>query len=127
MKSYIAVVGMPGSGKEELVRIAVERGYQVRLCDPHVTADTPGLPAPIMPIEQAVRDADAVVLLVDHSAFNNLDVDLVGALVRSKRILDTRAALDTRAWARGGFDVSVLGNGAMRANLSASAVPSGSS
>src|SRR5216683_2761050 len=59
-----------------VAELAVEQGFAVRLCDPHVKADTPGLPAPLLPLEQALRDAEAVVLLVDHRAFKELDVDL---------------------------------------------------
>lgn len=105
-----------------VAQLAVERGYTVRLCDPHVKLDTPGLPAPLLPIEQALRDADAVALLVDHRAFDELDVDLAAALVRRKRILDARNALDRRAWQARGFEVSVLGVGAP---LRARAEPAG--
>src|SRR6266567_703280 len=55
-----------------VAELAVEHGYAIRLCDPHVKADTPGLPAPLLPLEQALRDAEAVVLLVDHRAFQEL-------------------------------------------------------
>ncbi|MDQ3810357.1 MAG: UDP-N-acetyl-D-mannosamine dehydrogenase, partial [Chloroflexota bacterium] len=90
---------------------AVERGYAVRLCDPHVSADTPGLPAPLLPIEQAVRDVDVVALLVDHAAFRELDIDLVAALVRSRRLFDARDALDHTVWRARGFVTRVLGSG----------------
>ena len=94
-----------------VAELAVEHGYAVRLCDPHVRPDTPGLPAPLLPIEQALRDADAVVLLVDHRAFRELDLDLAAALVSHKRILDTRNALDRAAWRARGFEIGVLGVG----------------
>jgi UDP-N-acetyl-D-mannosaminuronate dehydrogenase len=85
------------------------------LCDPHVKADTRGLPAPLLPLEQALRDAEAVVLLVDHRAFQELDVDLVAALVSGKRVLDARNSLDRATWQARGFEVSVLGSGATSA------------
>ena len=94
-----------------VAELAVERGYAVRLCDPHVKADTPGLPAPLLPLEQALRDVEAVVLLVDHRAFQELDVDLVAALVNGKRMLDARNALDRASWQARGFEVSLLGSG----------------
>jgi UDP-N-acetyl-D-mannosaminuronic acid dehydrogenase len=89
--------------------LAVQRGYTVRLCDPYLRTDTPGLPARLLPIEQAVRDVEAIVLLVDHTAFAELDLDLVSALVRSRRVLDTRGTLDRQAWAAHGFLIRVLG------------------
>ncbi|HEY3060116.1 MAG TPA: nucleotide sugar dehydrogenase [Chloroflexota bacterium] len=97
-----------------VAELAVERGYNVRLCDPHVTAGKSGLPAPIVPIEQAVRDADAVVLLVDHAAFRELDVDLVAALVKRKQLFDARNALDLVAWQARGFSTTVLGSARAR-------------
>jgi UDP-N-acetyl-D-mannosaminuronate dehydrogenase len=92
-----------------VAELAVERGYDVRLCDPHVSADLPGLPAPVMPLEQAVRDAALVVLLVDHRAFREIDIDLVAALVGQRHVLDARNALDRAAWEARRFTVSVLG------------------
>ncbi|MGI9148952.1 MAG: nucleotide sugar dehydrogenase [Chloroflexota bacterium] len=94
-----------------VAELAAERGYSVRLCDPHVKAHTTGLPGPILPFEQALRDAEAIVLLVDHRAFKELDVDLAAALVGSKRVLDARGALDRPVWQARGFEVSVLGAG----------------
>src|SRR5713101_2673752 len=99
-----------------VAELAVERGFAVRLCDPHVKADTPGLPAPLLPLEQALRDAEAVVLLVDHRAFQELDLDLVAALVSGKRVLDARNSLDRPSWLARGFEVAVLGSGAGGAN-----------
>src|ERR1700716_4265416 len=77
-----------------VAELAVEHGYDVRLCDPHVKAETPGLPAPLLPLEQALRDAEAVVLLVDHRAFQELDVDLVAALGRGQRVLAAGNSLE---------------------------------
>jgi UDP-N-acetyl-D-mannosaminuronic acid dehydrogenase len=91
--------------------LAVDAGYRVRLCDPHVTPDAPGLPLPLVTVEHALRDAEAVVLLVDHRAFRELDMDLVAALVSHKRMLDARNALDHAAWRARGFEVRVLGAG----------------
>ena len=99
-----------------VAELAVEHGYAVRLCDPHVKADAPGLPAPLLPLEQALRDAEAVVLLVDHRAFHELDIDLVAALVSGKRVLDARNSLDRASWQARGFQVVVLGSGATTAS-----------
>jgi UDP-N-acetyl-D-mannosaminuronic acid dehydrogenase len=95
-----------------VAELAVERGYDVRLCDPHLAPDQRGLPAPLLPIEQAVRDAEVVVLLVDHAAFADLDVDLVAALVKRKQIFDARAALNQDEWRARGFSIALLGAGA---------------
>jgi UDP-N-acetyl-D-mannosaminuronic acid dehydrogenase len=93
-----------------VAELAVERGYAVRLCDPHVRPETPGLPAPLLPLPQAIRDAEAMLLLVNHRAFLDLDVDLVGSLLGRRRVLDARNAIDRTAWESRGFEVSVLGS-----------------
>ncbi len=92
-----------------VAELAVERGYSVRLCDPHVRPDAPGLPAPLVALPRALRDAEAVLLLVDHRAFHDLDIDLAASLVSGKRVLDARNMLDREAWQARGFEVSVLG------------------
>jgi UDP-N-acetyl-D-mannosaminuronic acid dehydrogenase len=92
-----------------VAELAVERGYSVRLCDPHVRPETAGLPAPLLGLPQALRDAEALLLLVDHRAFLNLDVDLAASLMSCKRVLDARNMLDRAAWQSRGFEVSVLG------------------
>src|SRR4029079_5696757 len=92
-----------------VAELAVEQGDDVRLCDPHVSPDLPGLPAPILPLEQAVRDAAVVVLLVDHRAFREIDIDLVAALVGRRQVLDARNALDRAAWRKRRFTAGVRG------------------
>ncbi|HEY1295176.1 MAG TPA: nucleotide sugar dehydrogenase [Chloroflexota bacterium] len=94
-----------------VAELAVERGYSVRLCDPHVRPETPGLPAPLLALPQALRDVQAVVLLVDHRVFRDLDVDLAASLVSGKRVLDARNAIDRASWESRGFEVRVLGTG----------------
>jgi UDP-N-acetyl-D-mannosaminuronic acid dehydrogenase len=96
-----------------VAELAVETGYSVRLCDPHIKPETPGLPAPLLPLAQAVRDAEALVLLVNHRVFQDLDVDLVASLMSApKRVLDARNAIDRALWESRGFEVSVLGTAA---------------
>jgi UDP-N-acetyl-D-mannosaminuronic acid dehydrogenase len=102
-----------------VVELAVERGYDVRLCDPHVPAESVSLPAPLLPLHAAVRDAEALVLLVDHAAFGAIDVDVVASLVGRRRVLDTRALLDPAAWEARGFEVAVLGRGGLKRVLTA--------
>jgi UDP-N-acetyl-D-mannosaminuronic acid dehydrogenase len=96
----------------EVARQAVQAGYDVRLCDPHVTPGAPELPAKVVPIEQAFSGAEAVVLLVDHTVFADLDIDLVAALVGRKQLLDTRGVMDRPVWTARGFSVRVLGDAA---------------
>jgi UDP-N-acetyl-D-mannosaminuronic acid dehydrogenase len=97
-----------------VAELVAEAGYTVRLCDPHVAPEVPGLPAPLLPLEQALREADAIALLVDHHEFRALDVDLAARLVRTRQVLDVRNTLDHARWRSAGFEVSVLGSGVPR-------------
>jgi UDP-N-acetyl-D-mannosaminuronic acid dehydrogenase len=95
----------------QVARLAVEHGYDVRLYDPHVAPGTAGLPAPLLPLEQAVRNAEVVVVLVDHTVFRQIDVAVVASLAARLQVLDTRGGPDRAAWQARGFRVAVLGNG----------------
>jgi len=95
-----------------VAELAIARGFDVRLCDPHVNPDAAGLPAPLLGLVHAVRDAEAVVLLVSHRAFGDLDVDLVGSLMAHRRVLDARNCIDRQLWESRGFEVGVLGTAA---------------
>jgi UDPglucose 6-dehydrogenase len=63
----------------------------------------------LLGLPQAVRDAEALVLLVNHRAFLDLDVDLVATLMSRRRVLDARNSIDRAAWESRGFEVAVLG------------------
>jgi UDP-N-acetyl-D-mannosaminuronic acid dehydrogenase len=95
-----------------VAELAVQRGFDVRLCDPHVRPETPGLPAPLLPLPRALRNAEAIAVLVDHRAFRELDVAAVARLIASRRVLDARNILDRQAWRAQGFEVAVLGTAA---------------
>jgi UDP-N-acetyl-D-mannosaminuronic acid dehydrogenase len=95
----------------EVGRLAVGRGYEVRLCDPHVPCGSLQLPAPTVPLEDALRHAELVVVLVDHTCFRQIDIERVATLVARKQILDTRGVIDRAKWRAHGFHVAVLGAG----------------
>lgn len=61
--------------------------------------------------ETAVKDSDCIVLMVNHSEFNHLNPAELSKLVKNKVIIDTRNALDRKAWETNGFRYVLLGNG----------------
>jgi len=84
-------------------------GYELRLCDPHVNA---AFPWPLLPLLEAVKGADCLVLLTDHAEFAALKPQVVGPLMRYRRLVDTRgAASKPQEWAAEGFQVMILGDG----------------
>lgn len=60
-------------------------------------------------IEDALRDADVVLHLTEWKAYRELDPVQIGALVRSKQLVEGRNALDVDAWRAAGWRVRSLG------------------
>jgi UDPglucose 6-dehydrogenase len=59
--------------------------------------------------EEAATGADVVLLLTEWRDFVGMDPELLGKVVRSRRILDARNALDPRAWQSAGWVYRALG------------------
>ncbi|MCO5968890.1 UDP-glucose dehydrogenase family protein [Actinoallomurus soli] len=55
------------------------------------------------------RDADVVVLLTEWAEFREVDPAALGEVVRHKRIVDGRHALDADAWRAAGWEYRALG------------------
>jgi UDP-N-acetyl-D-mannosaminuronic acid dehydrogenase len=90
-----------------VVRLLANVGYEVRAHDPHVDA----FPVELRSLAAATTDSDCLLLLADHAAFDDLNPEAVGAAMRTRTLVDTRAALDADRWRAAGFDVVVLGDG----------------
>ena len=59
-------------------------------------------------VESAVRGADCILLLTDHREFKFFEPEAIGAPMRTRRLFDTRNALDHARWERAGFTVRAL-------------------
>ena len=59
--------------------------------------------------EEAADRADAVLLLTEWKQYRDLDPAAFGAVVRQKRVLDGRNALDREAWVAAGWTYRALG------------------
>lgn len=89
----------------EVVELLGARGVEVRAYDPHVREWHGELHS----LETAFQGSDLAVLLTDHAEFRHLNPGSLGKLMRHRRLLDTRAALDLESWAAAGFETGVLG------------------
>jgi UDP-N-acetyl-D-mannosaminuronic acid dehydrogenase len=88
---------------DELLR---EHGFNTRIYDPHVTKFVRPLAASI---EEAVEDAEALVLMVAHQEFREINPHALNHRMRRCVVLDTRAFLDVVKWRAAGFQTYVLG------------------
>ncbi|MCL9664540.1 UDP-glucose/GDP-mannose dehydrogenase family protein [Curtobacterium albidum] len=96
----------------DVARMLGEAGAVVTVYDPEAMENAarayPTLRyAPSM--TAAVIDADVVVLLTEWEQFRTVDPHDLGALVRHRRIVDGRHALDADAYRAAGWDLRALG------------------
>ena len=88
------------------------QGAVVRVTDPaaieHSRREWPHLDFVETPEEAADR-ADAVLLLTEWTQYRSLDPVAFGRVVRTKRVLDGRNALDRDAWETAGWSYRALG------------------
>jgi UDP-N-acetyl-D-mannosaminuronic acid dehydrogenase len=83
-----------------------ERGYRTSTYDP-----VAGPPHSTASLEDAVAQADAVVLAVNHDAFREISADAIAPLVRTKILVDCHNFFSQWQWWSSGFHVYALGRG----------------
>jgi UDPglucose 6-dehydrogenase len=93
------------------------RGANVRVHDPraaeNVRRTRPQLTTAAT-VEEAVTDANLVLVLTDWSEFSSLDPVGLADLVSTPRVLDGRLVLDPVKWRAAGWTVYALGRGGGR-------------
>jgi UDPglucose 6-dehydrogenase len=91
------------------------RGADVRLYDPRAGANAaravPRL-AVAADVEDAVRDAELVLVLTEWDEFRGLDPVALLAQVRTPRVIDGRLVLDPDKWRAAGWQFRALGRSA---------------
>jgi UDPglucose 6-dehydrogenase len=88
------------------------QGAVVRVTDPAAVENSrrlwPQLDYADTP-EEAAAGADAVLVLTEWTQYRQLDPTVFGKVVRQKRVLDGRNALDREAWTAAGWTYRALG------------------
>jgi UDPglucose 6-dehydrogenase len=96
----------------EIAMRLAEAGALVRATDPEA-ADNARTRAPQVEVvdtaEDAVRDADVVVLITEWPEFTGLDPEALGQVVAHRTIIDGRNSLDPDAWRDAGWTYRGLG------------------
>ena len=86
--TYKAGTGdLRGSPALKIVKRLKENGYTVRACDPYLKDFTE---FPLSTLEEAVKGADCLVLLVDHKEFKELKPQNLLKKMQGSLIIDTR-------------------------------------
>ncbi|PKO06035.1 MAG: UDP-N-acetyl-D-mannosamine dehydrogenase [Chloroflexi bacterium HGW-Chloroflexi-3] len=95
---------------------AVEVAHKLAECGARVTAFEPFKPDFIVPgvlmattLEEALKQAEIIVLLVNHTEFKRLDPHQIVSITPARVILDTVGAWKPETWEAAGFETHRLG------------------
>jgi len=81
------------------------KGYRTALYEPLVR-EIEG--RTLATLEESVRDAELLALLVGHSEFRFINPRVVGPLMAEKRVFDSRNFLNRKEWEEAGFTLAYL-------------------
>jgi UDP-N-acetyl-D-mannosaminuronic acid dehydrogenase len=99
------------SPANDVVRLLQEEGAQVKAWEPFKPdANLPRIDM-ASSLEDAIKDADSIVLLVKHTEFVKLDPQAIALETKARIIIDTINGLNHEAWKNAGFSVYRLGVG----------------
>ena len=99
----------------EVVRHLVAAGALVGTFEPYAPDRTVQGAESAGSLEETVAEADAVVLLVDHRQFVELDPQALARKMPGRVAIDLRGRWDVTAWRAAGFAIHVLGVGSPNA------------
>ena len=95
----------------EVVRLLQDSGALVKSFEPYKPgAELPGINA-IPTLEGALAEADAAILLVNHSGLRDLTPEKLKSLTPARVLIDTVNGWAGRDWAGAGFKIFRLGVG----------------
>jgi UDP-N-acetyl-D-mannosaminuronic acid dehydrogenase len=94
-----------------VVQQLVAEGALVSTYDPAATDASVDGAQSAETIDECLTGADAVILLVDHQAFVELEPQHLAALLAGRAAIDTRGVWDRQRFAAAGLDLTVLGVG----------------
>ena len=92
-----------------ITRELLDKGAKVAIYDQY-TSESFGAKR-TSTLEEAVRDADAIVVVTDHPEFKNLDLNWASRLVKHKITVDGRRAIDPYKAIKYGFKYYGIGYG----------------
>ena len=95
----------------EVVQLLLKAGAQVTIFEPYKLDFTIDGAHTAYSIEEAVAEADAIVLLVAHSSLNSLDAVEVAKMTPARVAVDAVNGWRAALWQAAGFDIYRLGVG----------------
>lgn len=95
----------------EVVRLLQAEGAKVTACEPFKPDANLGDINIVPALEDSIRDADALVLLVGHADFKKLSPAGIAGKTRARIAVDTVNGWDSSQWQSAGFRIVKLGSG----------------
>ena len=122
-KKKIAVLGLAykpdvddlrESPANEVVHLLQHGGAQVKVWEPFKPdANMPGIDMATS-LEDAIKDADSILLLVKHTEFGQLIPEEIAKRTKARIVIDTVNGWDREAWKNAGFQLFRLGDNKMK-------------
>jgi UDP-N-acetyl-D-mannosaminuronic acid dehydrogenase len=94
----------------EVTRLLIDAGADVRAFEPFKPDGVAGIHM-AKSLEEAIKDADVVLLLVRHSQFREMNPSKIATLTPARVVVDTINAWNADAWKEAGFQIFRLGVG----------------
>lgn len=94
----------------ETAHLLLDAGAEVRAYEPFKPEGLPGI-SMATSLEDALLDADAILLLVRHTQFTEMQPGKVAALTSARTVVDTVNAWQPTEWEKAGFQIKRLGDG----------------
>lgn len=99
------------SPANEVVHLLQDGGAQVKAWEPFKpNANLPGIDM-ASSLEEAIKNADAIVLLVKHSEFANFNPEEIAKKTKARIAIDTVYGWNSEIWKQSGFNIFHLGDG----------------
>jgi len=114
----VAVLGVAYKGSVDdirespakyVVRELLGRGARVIVYDPY-TSESFGAER-ASSLEEAIKDADVIVIVTDHPEFKNIDLDIIAKLVKHRIVVDGRRVIEPYQATKHGFRYYGIGYG----------------
>jgi len=93
-----------------VAHLLIDAGAEVRAYEPFKTDGVSGIPMSPS-LEEAIKDADVILLLVRHTQFGEMNPSEINSMTSARVVVDTVNAWDTTAWGKAGFRIFRLGVG----------------
>ena len=92
----------------DVIAYLKQQGMQVAAFDPHIHENI--LKEQTQVLEEAVKDASAIVIVTNHTEFKELQPLVLKTEMNKALVIDTKNCIAHEEWQQAGFQVEVLGN-----------------